>query len=179
MAKMNKTWVVLCSTAVAAVYATGYFSTEAQANKLDMQQNAQVHFQTKANTVAFNSNQTNGKSSISSAPSQQGQVKINQAKAAAPKVVQPKRVYKDGTFTGMGQNRRGTISVAVTIKNDKITDVSISDFEMHYSESDIVGLPHEVLKKQNAQVDNVTGATYSTMAFQDAVQEALYQAKNA
>ena len=50
---------------------------------------------------------------------------------------------------------------------------------MHYSESDIVGLPDEVLQKQNAQVKNVTGATYSTQAFQDAVQEALDQARNA
>jgi uncharacterized protein with FMN-binding domain len=69
--------------------------------------------------------------------------------------------------------------VQVTIKNDKIKDVEISDFAMHYSESDVVGLPDEVLKKQNAQVMNVSGATYSTQAFQDAVQEALDQARNA
>ncbi|HEY2422344.1 MAG TPA: FMN-binding protein [Neobacillus sp.] len=50
---------------------------------------------------------------------------------------------------------------------------------MHYTESDVVGLPDEVLQKQSAQVMNVSGATYSTQAFQDAVQGALDQAKNA
>jgi uncharacterized protein with FMN-binding domain len=35
-----------------------------------------------------------------------------------------------------------------------------------------------VIQKQSAQVDNVSGATYSTQAFQDAIQEALNQALN-
>ena len=71
------------------------------------------------------------------------------------------------------------MEVAVTLKNDKITDVQISNWGMHYSESDVVGLPDEVLQKQNAQVNNVSGATYSTQAFEDAVQAALSQAQNA
>ncbi|WJH32429.1 FMN-binding protein [Paenibacillus sp. CC-CFT747] len=90
-----------------------------------------------------------------------------------------RNTYKDGTFTGMGSNRRGSIQVAVTIKNDKITDVEISRFAMHYSESDVVGLPGEVLQKQSAGVANVSGATYSTEAFRGAVQQALDQARNA
>jgi uncharacterized protein with FMN-binding domain len=69
--------------------------------------------------------------------------------------------------------------VAVTLQNDKITDVEISRFAMHYSEDDVVGLPQEVLQKQSAQVRNVSGATYSTEAFKDAVQNALSQARNA
>ncbi|MFC5529066.1 FMN-binding protein [Cohnella yongneupensis] len=87
-------------------------------------------------------------------------------------------IYKNGTYTGMGSNRRGSIQVDVTLNNDKITDVVISDFAMHYSESDVVGLPDEVLQYQSAQVDNVSGATYSTRAFEDAVQNALDQARN-
>lgn len=150
MAKMDRKWVVLCSAAVAAIYATGYFSTEAEATKTALRQHAPINIQTKADnpSVAESKNQ--------------------------PK----KSLYKNGTFTGMGENRRGSIEVAVTIQNDKITDVEISDFAMHYSESDVVGLPDEVLQNQNAQVTNVSGATYSTQAFQDAVQDALYQAQN-
>ncbi|MCM2535325.1 FMN-binding protein [Neobacillus pocheonensis] len=49
---------------------------------------------------------------------------------------------------------------------------------MHYSESDVAGLPGEVLQRQIANVDNVSGATYSTQAFADAVQDALNQAQN-
>jgi uncharacterized protein with FMN-binding domain len=140
MAKMNKKWVVLCSTAVAAVYASGYFTTETQASIKLPSQHTQVNIQS-------NNSQTN-------------------------------KLYNDGTFTGMGSNRRGSIQVAVTIKNDKITDVEISNFAMHYSESDVVGMPEEVLQKQSAQVMNVSGATYSTQAFEDAVQDALSQAEN-
>lgn len=94
-------------------------------------------------------------------------------------VAQTKGIYKDGTFTGTGSNRRGSIQVAVKIKNDKITDVTISDYGMHYSESDVDGLPDEVVQKQSASVNNVSGATYSTQAFQDAIQDALSQAQNA
>ncbi|WML49045.1 FMN-binding protein [Neobacillus sp. PS3-34] len=148
MGKMDKKWVILCSTAVAGVYAAGFFSTETQATKLETQQHAQISMQTNGGNSSAVSTKT-------------------------------KQLYKDGTFTGTGMNRRGSIEVAVTIKNDKITDVEISNFAMHYSEDDIVGLPDEVLQTQSAQVMNVSGATYSTQAFEDAVQEALYQRQNA
>jgi uncharacterized protein with FMN-binding domain len=151
MAKMDKKWVILCSTAVAAVYATGYFSTETQANKVAMPQSAQVSIHKSVDHIS----------------------------STTAKVTLPNKVYKDGTFTGSGWNRRGQIEVAVTLKNDKITDVQISNWGMHYSEQDVVGLPSEVLQKQNAQVNNVSGATYSTQAFSDAVQDALNQAHNA
>ena len=138
MAKMNKKWVALCSTAIGAIYAAGYFATETQAT-IQQQQQVQV-----TNT---NSNQVN-------------------------------RIYKEGTYMGTGSNRRGSIQVAVTIKNDKITDVEISHFAMHYTIDDVVGLPQEVVEKQSAQVRNVSGATYSTQAFKDAIQDALTQARN-
>ncbi|MNU01873.1 FMN-binding domain protein [compost metagenome] len=66
----------------------------------------------------------------------------------------------------------------MSIINDKITDVEISHFAMHYSKNDVVGLPQEVIHKQSAQVQNVSGATYSTQAFQDAIEDALTQARN-
>ncbi|MDQ0202191.1 FMN-binding protein [Neobacillus ginsengisoli] len=164
MAKMDKKWVLLCSTAVAAVYSAGFFSTEAQATKVESQQHAQMSIQTRLN-----------KSSVISSNKNQA----TKSNVAASNNTQTKQLYKDGTYTGMGENRRGSIEVAVTIKNDKITDVEISNFAMHYSERDVVGLPDEVLQKQSAQVTNVSGATYSTQAFEDAVQEALSQAQNA
>lgn len=151
MAKMDKKWVMLCTTAVAAVYATGYFSTEAQANKVNLQQTAQVSIHQN----------------------------VNQSNLTTAKVTQPNQIYKNGTFTGTGWNRRGQIEVAVTLKNDKITDVQISNWGMHYSEQDVVGLPSEVVQKQNTRVNNVSGATYSTQAFTDAVQSALDQAHSA
>ncbi|MBI0580867.1 FMN-binding protein [Neobacillus cucumis] len=155
MKKMDKKWVVLCSTAVAAVYAAGFVSTETQAS-ID-----QPLHQIAANVQARH-------------------ITINHSneKVGEQKSKQNKSIYKDGTFTGTGMNRRGFIDVAVTIKNDKITTVEIGHFAMHYSESDIVGLPDEVVQKQSAQVNNVSGATYSTQAFEDAVMDALSHAHN-
>ncbi|MFE5318185.1 FMN-binding protein [Paenibacillus sp. NPDC056579] len=156
MAKLNKKWVVLCSTAIAAVYAAGYMATETQAS---IDQSA-PYVQTDKSDMVRGSTKSSGQTPDTSA-------NVSSSK------------YKDGTYTGMGRNRRGSIQVEVTVKNDNITDVEISDFAMHYSERDVAGLPKEVLQKQSAQVKNVSGATYSTQAFQDAVQDALTQAKNA
>ncbi|MFD0698955.1 FMN-binding protein [Paenibacillus sp. GCM10027628] len=170
MAKMNKKWVFLCSTAIGAIYTAGYFATETQATIQQLQQQVQVKSQPK-----------------SSQPQQQAQVK-SQPKSSQPQQQaqvntqtessQPKRLYKDGVFKGTGTNRRGSIQVAVTVKSDKITDVEISHFAMHYSEDDVVHLPQEAVQKQSAQVQNVSGATYSTQAFKDAIQDALSQARN-
>ena len=156
MKKMDKKWVILCSTAVAAVYAAGYVTTEPQAAAISQPiQHVATNVQTIHKTT----------------------LNIHKEKDSKP-TSKPKSLYKDGTFSGTGMNRRGSIDVAITIKNDKITNVEISDFAMHYSESDVVGLPDEVLQKQSAQVTNVSGATYSTQAFEDAVQSALDQAHN-
>jgi uncharacterized protein with FMN-binding domain len=155
MAKMGKKWIILCSTAIGAIYSAEYFATVTHASIQQTPRYSQVNIQNQS------SPSLSSPSPSSPSPSSQ-----------------TKSLYKEGTFTGSGSNRRGSIQVAVTIKNDKITDVSISDFAMHYSIDDVVGLPNEVLQKQSAQVDNVSGATYSTQAFQDAVQEALSQAQN-
>jgi uncharacterized protein with FMN-binding domain len=257
MAKMNKKWVVLCSTAIGAIYAAGYFATETQATMLLARPQDQVYTQTESSQpqqqaqapTPTESSQPQQQAqaptpTVSSQPQQQAQAptptkssqsqqqtqvptptkssqpqqqvpvptptkssqpqqqvpiptptKSSQPQQQAPvptptKSSQPQQqapvptptkssqVYKDGTYNGSGSNRRGSIQVAVTIKSDKITDVAISHFAMHYTIDDVVGLPQEVVQKQSAQVKNVSGATYSTQAFQDAVQVALSQAKN-
>ncbi|NBD25004.1 FMN-binding protein [Paenibacillus glycinis] len=139
MANMSKKWIVLCTAAIATVYAAGYWDTESQA--------------TIPNAAADD--------------------QVLQAASSEPSI---NNTYKDGIYSGTGMNRRGSIQVTITIEQDRIMDVEISDFAMHYSESDIVGLPDEVTQSQSATVDNVSGATYSTAAFEDAVQDALAQA---
>jgi uncharacterized protein with FMN-binding domain len=210
MAKMNKKWVVLCSTAIGAIYAAGYFATETQATIQQPPQQAQVTTQTESSQppqqapapTPPKASQPPQQAQVttqpkSSQPPQQAQVttqpkssqppqqaptptptKSSQPQAPASTPTKSSQVYKDGTYNGSGSNRRGSIQVAVTIKSDKITDVEISHFAMHYTIDDVVGLPQEVVQKQSAQVKNVSGATYSTQAFEDAVQGALSQARN-
>src|SRR5947209_6374654 len=105
MANMSKKWIILCSTAIGAIYASDYMATQSQAMLLQSNHYTQVGIQSA-------SSPQNG-------------------------------LYKDGTYQGIGQNRRGSIGLTVTIKNDKITDVEISDFRMHYTVDDVVGLPQE------------------------------------
>ncbi|RDI45493.1 FMN-binding protein [Falsibacillus pallidus] len=158
MGKMDKKWVVLCSAAVAAVYAGGFYTTEQDAVKMES-----AHYE-------FLNKQTNGQVSN---PNKEKTNSLN-----SETINTPKQQYRDGTYTGMGMNRRGEIQVSVTLKKDKIVDVQISDWGMHYSEEDVVNLPDQVVADQSYNVENVSGATYSTEAFKNAVQDALSQAEN-
>jgi uncharacterized protein with FMN-binding domain len=84
--------------------------------------------------------------------------------------------YRDGTFTALGTSRRGDIQVALTIRGGRITNVAITDASTQYPVSWIAPLQGEVVARQRAQVDLVTGATSSSLAFRGAVQQALAQA---
>ena len=88
-------------------------------------------------------------------------------------------VYRDGTYSGSGTSRRGGFEVAVTVVGGRITDVVITRATTQYPASRIAALPGQVVARQSAQVDRVSGATYSVQAFQQAVQQALAQARSA
>lgn len=205
MAKMNKKWVVLCSTAIAAVYSATYFSTEAQASSaqaavtssptVSVQSTnhyAKKHITTNPNqsgshnstgsnnatSASNNGSSQSGQSSTQSNNNSQSSSQSSSSSQSKSQQTATQSKYKDGTYTGTGMNRRGMMQVVVTIKNDKITNVQFGNFEMHYPEGYVSNLPNEVLQNQSAQVQNVSGATYSTMAFEQAVQDALGQAQN-
>lgn len=85
--------------------------------------------------------------------------------------------WKDGIYTGWGTSRHGDIEAAVEITNGKITSAFISQCLTRYPCSWISRLPPQVVERQSAQVDYVSGATQSTNAFYYAVMEALSKAK--
>jgi uncharacterized protein with FMN-binding domain len=95
------------------------------------------------------------------------------ATATSAPVVSP---YKDGTYSGTGASRRGDVSVSVTISAGRITAVNLTKVATEYPASAIASLPAQVVAKQSAQVNGVSGATYSAQAFRGAVQAALQQA---
>ncbi|MBV9545334.1 MAG: FMN-binding protein, partial [Chloroflexi bacterium] len=84
--------------------------------------------------------------------------------------------YKDGTYTGSGTSRRGGVNVSVTVQNGQISNVQITSVSTEYPVSRIASLPAQVIAKQSAQVNTISGATYSTQAFVQAVQQALSKA---
>ena len=84
---------------------------------------------------------------------------------------------KDGVYSGWGRSRHGDIEATVAIKNGKITEAFISQCLTQYSCSWVAALPPQVVARQSAEVDYVSGATQSTNAFYYAVIAALKKAK--
>jgi uncharacterized protein with FMN-binding domain len=68
------------------------------------------------------------------------------------------------------------VSVSVTVSGGKITNVQISKVTTSFPVSRIASLPSQVVQNQTANVNVVSGATYSSQAFKQAVQQALAQA---
>lgn len=84
---------------------------------------------------------------------------------------------KDGTFSAWGTSRHGDIEAAVEIKNGRIVSAFIVQCLTQYSCSWVSALPPQVVTRQSAEVDYVSGATQSSNAFYYAIVEALKKAK--
>jgi len=81
--------------------------------------------------------------------------------------------YSDGTWTGAASNAYGKVEVAVRIQGGRITAARITRTNTFYPASSIAGLPVQVVARQSADVDVVSGATASWQDFVNAVQQAL------
>jgi uncharacterized protein with FMN-binding domain len=168
MTKMSNKMIGLCSAAISAIYITGLVTTqEAEAKNTNQASGAAPKQQLLQNQNAMQQSKPAGSKQLL----QHQTTHKQQSAAASPKV------YKNGTFTGSASNRIGSVTVAVTIKQDKITNVAITNCDTHYSESRIDGLPQQVVARQSGNVDIVSGATLSSEDFQTAVEEALQSAK--
>ncbi len=87
--------------------------------------------------------------------------------------------YKAGTYTGSAQGFGGEIVVNVTVDESKITEITA---EAEKETPDIGGkaiaeLTEKMISSNTAEVDAVSGATYSSNAFISAVKSALASAK--
>lgn len=89
-------------------------------------------------------------------------------------------VLKDGKYYGEGMGNNGTMEVEVTIKEGKITDIEfikfIDDKEFFAVETDGQQMISKVIEAQSYDVDGISGATYSSNGFWDAVKDALEKA---
>ncbi len=84
---------------------------------------------------------------------------------------------KDGVYYGWGTSRHGDIQASVEIQRGKIIGAYISQCLTQYSCSWVSALPGQVVQRQSAEVDYVSGATQSSNAFYYAVIDALKKAK--
>lgn len=86
----------------------------------------------------------------------------------------------DGTYTGEAETTRfGTTQVKVTISGGRITEITTVQLNQNeprsvqISQSAVPTLRSEVLSKQTAAVDTVSGATYTTAQYEASLQSAL------
>jgi uncharacterized protein with FMN-binding domain len=91
---------------------------------------------------------------------------------------------KDGTFTGQAADTRyGAVQVAITVSGGQITDVSVPQYpntERRGEEINAQAIPiliSETKSAQNAQIDMVSGATYTSDGYTQSLQSAIDQAK--
>lgn len=87
--------------------------------------------------------------------------------------------YKDGTYTGTANGYRPGLTVSVTVKSNKITNIEITQINdtPRFYQRPISVIPDEIIQKQSADVDTVSGATYTSEGIINAVKAALAQAK--
>ena len=89
----------------------------------------------------------------------------------------PRGPYADGSYTGWGYSRHGNIEATVVVEGGRIVSADISQCRTRYPCNVVDRLPGQILSRQRAAVDVVSGATESAYAFEDAVIEALAKAK--
>ena len=88
------------------------------------------------------------------------------------------------TFTGSAVNTRyGPLQVSTTVKGSKITDVSVPQYpnsnerDLQINQQALPILIQETLDQQTANVDMVSGATYTSDGYRQSLQSALDEAK--
>jgi uncharacterized protein with FMN-binding domain len=91
---------------------------------------------------------------------------------------------KDGTYTGQDYpNQFGDVQVKVVISGGKITDVQPIQLPYDRQRSAEISqyaapqLHDEVIQQQSANIDYLSGATYTSYSYAQSVQSALDQAK--
>jgi uncharacterized protein with FMN-binding domain/NAD-dependent dihydropyrimidine dehydrogenase PreA subunit len=84
----------------------------------------------------------------------------------------------DGVYEGTGTGFRGKITVKVNVKNQQITEIKVTGnnddakwFDRAYNT-----VASNIIRNQTADVDTVSGATYSSMGIKQAVANALINA---
>lgn len=92
---------------------------------------------------------------------------------------------KDGTFTGdAASTRYGPVQVQVTVSGGSIASVDVVEYpnenprDRQINQQAVPMLVSETTSAQSAQIDMISGATYTSQGYQQSLQSALDQAKS-
>jgi fumarate reductase flavoprotein subunit len=86
--------------------------------------------------------------------------------------------YVPGTYTGTGTGKNGAVTVEVTVSENAIEDIVVTESNESSGIGDVAAerVISQVLDNQSLKVDAVSGCTISRMAFVTAIEDALTQA---
>jgi uncharacterized protein with FMN-binding domain len=92
------------------------------------------------------------------------------------------KLYKNGTYTGVGQGLGGEIAVTLTAENDVIiVDEIVGNMETEgvggYEAIKDGTFSDQIEAAQSIEIDGISGATYTTNGVKEATADALSQAK--
>lgn len=86
--------------------------------------------------------------------------------------------YMDGTYTGQADGFGGEISVEIVIQEHQITEINVLSAEKedgaYFSMAREI-IP-KIIEKQSAEVDTISGATFSSSGIREASAQALKKA---
>ena len=90
----------------------------------------------------------------------------------------PASLYKDGTYTGRARGYSGFVTITITIKDGKITDISNTNTDTaSFFNKAWKKIQPSILQNQSADgIDTVSGATYSSEGILGGAQKALTEA---
>ena len=90
----------------------------------------------------------------------------------------PASLYKDGTYTGRARGYSGFVTITITIKDGKITDISNTNTDTaSFFNKAWKKIQPSILQNQSADgIDTVSGATYSSEGILGGAKKALTEA---
>jgi uncharacterized protein with FMN-binding domain len=141
---------------------------------------AQVHstIKTTTTTASNGSTQSNGSTRSSGTTQSSGSTTTKKTTTSSS--------GSTGTRSGTGQDvgfQYGDIQLKVTMSGGKVTDVQIVQLNMSDPKSQSIDsyaipqLRQEAIAAGSAQIDGVSGASYTSQAYEQALQSAIDQAK--
>lgn len=88
-------------------------------------------------------------------------------------------LYTAGVYSGKGNGRNGDVIVEVEVSENEITAITVTEHEESAGIADpaITGIPERVIEAQSTDIDVVAGATITSDAILEAIDEALSKAK--
>ena len=175
---MKRAPLVLTGTACGLVAVVGYHTAVPQASALTSSSSG-----AGASTLSVGGSSSSAASSPSTASAKAATAKST-AKAATTGTTATTRTVTTRSAVGSDiQYQYGDIELKVTMTAGKITDVSVVREDItdpHSQQIDQYALPQlrtEALQAQSASIDGVSGASYTSAAYEQSLQSAIDRLK--